>query len=72
MTGRVSSACNFGNCCIVERAPGGVYMSRKVTGDGANTVRLFYTCAEFKAFVLGVKAGEFDDLTEEPAPKESP
>jgi hypothetical protein len=46
-------------------------MSRQVTGDAAPTARLRFTYAEFKAFVLGVKAGEFDDLTEEPTPQES-
>jgi hypothetical protein len=62
----ISSFCNWGECCSVTRAPGGVYVSRQVTGDGANTVRLRFTYAEFRAFVQGVKAGEFDEFTEEP------
>lgn len=62
MTGRISSYCTYGNCCAVAPAPGGIYMFRKVTGDAAPTSRLLLTTAEFRAFVLGVKAGEFDDF----------
>jgi hypothetical protein len=46
-------------------------MSRRVTGDGAPTAKLLFTTAEFRAFVLGVKAGEFDDLADSEALRRS-
>lgn len=59
----ISSFCSWGNCVQVDLAPdGGVYVRRRVTGDGAMAGQLPFTRAEFRAFVLGVKAGEFDDL----------
>jgi hypothetical protein len=63
----ISSFCGDYTCVQVDPAPGGgVYVQRRVVGDGAGTVRLPYTADEWRAFVLGVKAGEFDDLVAEP------
>lgn len=52
---------NGGEC--VELAPlpdGGVAMRNSTLGDAGPVVT--YTKAELTAFLLGVKAGEFDDL----------
>jgi hypothetical protein len=57
----ISSFCNWGECVQVDPAPGGgVYVSRRHTGDGAGTVRLRFSAAEWDAFLTGAKAGEFD------------
>jgi hypothetical protein len=56
----ISSFCNWGECVQVDPAPGGgVYVSRRHTGDGAGTVRLRFSAAEWDAFLRGVAAGEF-------------
>jgi hypothetical protein len=56
----ISSFCSWAECVQVDPAPGGgVYVSRRHTGDGAGTVRLRFTAAEWTAFTAGVAAGEF-------------
>lgn len=65
LTWRKSSFSNGeggGNDCV-ELAPlpeGGVAMRNSTLGDPGPVVT--YTKAELRAFLLGVKAGEFDDL----------
>ena len=58
---RKSSASNpYGSCVEVAKLPGGevaVRNSRDPYGPA-----LVYTPAEVKAFLIGVKNGEFDDL----------
>jgi hypothetical protein len=52
---------NGGEC--VELAPlpdGGIAVRNSTLGDASPVVT--YTKAELNAFLLGVKAGEFDDL----------
>ncbi|GAA2688124.1 MULTISPECIES: DUF397 domain-containing protein [Actinosynnema] len=50
-----------GSCVEVAPLPdGGVAMRNSTLGDASPVVH--YTQAELKAFILGVKAGEFDDL----------
>lgn len=60
---RKSSASNpSGNCVELAELAGGeiaVRNSRHPTGP-----TLIYTRAEISAFILGVRGGEFDDLTE--------
>jgi hypothetical protein len=57
---RKASASGEGNCLEVAELPGGRIAVRD-NGDPTRTI----TCTrdELKAFILGVKAGEFDDLT---------
>lgn len=65
LTWRKSSFSNGeggGNDCV-ELAPladGGVAMRNSTLGDAGPVVT--YTKSELRAFLLGVKAGEFDDL----------
>ncbi|ROP37276.1 DUF397 domain-containing protein [Saccharothrix texasensis] len=65
LTWRKSSFSNGtgnGGACV-ELAPlsdGGVAMRNSTLGEASPVVH--YTQAELRAFVLGVKAGEFDDL----------
>ncbi len=50
-----------GECVEVAELPsGGVAVRNSTLGDASPVVH--YTRAELRAFVLGVKAGEFDDL----------
>lgn len=56
---RTSSFCNLGNCVEVGRAPDGTVLVRD-TKDAGRRVALSFTPDEWRAFVLGVKAGEFD------------
>jgi hypothetical protein len=51
-----------GNECVELAAlpDGGVAIRNSTLGDASPVVT--YTKAELKAFLLGVKAGEFDDL----------
>ena len=53
----VSSFCAHGGCVAVERTGLGVYVLSTV--DPAGT-RVWFTHAEWSAFIAGVKAGEFD------------
>lgn len=56
----ISSFCHATGCVQVDPAPdGGVYVRRRGTGDGAGTVQLRFSAAEWEAFVAGVVAGEF-------------
>jgi hypothetical protein len=51
---------NRPRCVTVARKPEGVAVrDSKNTGSGRNQT-LFFTNAEWRAFVSGVKAGEFD------------
>jgi hypothetical protein len=50
-----------GECVELAALPeGGVAMRNSTLGDASPVVT--YTQAELRAFLLGVKAGEFDDL----------
>ncbi len=52
---------NGGECVELAELPdGGVAMRNSTLGEAGPVVH--YTTAELRAFVLGVKAGEFDDL----------
>ncbi len=52
---------NGGECVEIAELPeGGVAVRNSTLGDASPVVH--YTRAELRAFVLGVKAGEFDDL----------
>lgn len=55
---KISSFCNFGNCVEVGRADDGAVLVRD-TKDRA-LQELAFTADEWRAFVAGVKAGEFD------------
>ena len=61
---RVSSFCDRGDCVEVEFAPDGsvVVRSTGAPGEGASTPGLEFTRQEWTAFLLGVKAGEFDPV----------
>ncbi len=56
---KTSSFCNLGDCVEVGRAPDGSMIVRD-TKDASRTQSLMFTHDEWTAFVLGVKAGEFD------------
>jgi hypothetical protein len=56
----ISSYCGDNTCVQVDPAPsGGVYVSRRHTGDGVGVIRLRFSPAEWDAFLAGVVAGEF-------------
>ena len=55
---RRSSFCSAGNC--VEVAPAGAGVAVRDTKSSSGL--LFYTRDEWRAFIDGAKAGEFDDL----------
>lgn len=56
MSPKISSFCNRGDCVQVEVVPGGWV---RVT-DTRQRAGVDFTTAEWEAFLLGVKAGEFD------------
>ena len=56
---RRASRCNGGNCVEVAFVGGGVAVRDSKLKDGPH---LEYTRDEWRAFLDGVKAGEFDDL----------
>ena len=51
-----SYSTNNGNCVEVAQLPGGVVMRDSKDPDGA---ALTFTRAEWDAFLLGIRAGEF-------------
>jgi hypothetical protein len=59
---RKSSYSDNGHCVEVADLPDGGRLVRDTKLDEASPV-LRYTAAEWRAFIAGVKAGEFDDLT---------
>jgi uncharacterized protein DUF397 len=59
---RTSSFTDNGTCVEVADLPDGGRLVRDTKLGDASPV-LQYTAAEWRAFVAGVKAGEFDDLT---------
>jgi predicted secreted Zn-dependent protease len=59
---RTSSYSNNGTCVEVADLPDGGRLVRDTKLGVASPV-LRYTAAEWRAFIAGVKAGEFDDLT---------
>jgi hypothetical protein len=56
---KISSFCNWGNCVEVGQAPDGFVLVRD-TKDPQRLTSLSFSAAEWSAFVLGAKAGEFD------------
>jgi len=56
---RITSFSSNGNC--VEVAPVDGMVAMRNSQDRSGTV-LLYTASEWRAFLLGAKAGEFDDL----------
>lgn len=56
---RTSSFCNLGDCVEVGRAADGAVVVRD-TKDLLRTTSLEFTPQEWRDFVAGVKAGEFD------------
>jgi hypothetical protein len=58
---RTSSFCSLGDCVEVGQRPGGPVVVRD-TKDAERGVSLEFTTEEWAAFVLGVKAGEFDPV----------
>jgi Domain of unknown function (DUF397) len=56
---RISSFCSLGDCVEVGQLPGGSVTVRD-TKDPERRDSLTFTRDEWDAFVLGVKAGEFD------------
>lgn len=56
---RISSFSNNGTCVEVGDMPDGRRLVRD-TKDGEDGPVLSYTAAEWRAFIAGVKAGEFD------------
>lgn len=56
---RVSRTCDGGACVMVARHGDSVVFSNARQPDGPVYV---YTVDEWKEFILGVKAGDFDDL----------
>ncbi len=56
---RISSFCSLGDCVEVGQLPGGSVTVRD-TKDPERRAALTFTRDEWDAFVLGVKAGEFD------------
>ena len=59
VTYKVSSFCNFGECVEVGQLQGGSVAVRD-TKDPERATALTFTRDEWDAFVMGVKAGEFD------------
>jgi Domain of unknown function (DUF397) len=59
---RTSSFTDNGTCVEVADLPDGGRLVRDTKLGEASPV-LQYTAAEWRAFIAGVKAGEFDDLT---------
>ncbi len=59
---RTSSYSNNGTCVEVASLPDGGRLVRDTKLGEASPV-LRYTSAEWRAFIAGVKAGEFDDPT---------
>jgi hypothetical protein len=59
---RTSSYSNNGTCVEVADLPDGGRLVRDTKLGEASPV-LRYTAAEWRAFIAGVKAGKFDDLT---------
>jgi hypothetical protein len=57
---RRSSACVGGECVEVAALPDGIAI-RQMVGEWSG--QLLFTMDEWTAFVGGVKAGEFDDLS---------
>lgn len=55
---RISSACSSGGCVAVQVTEGTVRVKDTKTGD-AQTL-LTFDAEEWRAFVAGVKKGEFD------------
>lgn len=60
MNWRRSSTCDTGACILVALEPDAVYLKDSKTG-----VILHLTKAEFRAFIVGAKAGEFDEESHE-------
>ncbi len=56
---RTSSFCSWGDCVEVGTGPDGSVVVRD-TKDADRGTALAFTRDEWAAFVLGVKAGEFD------------
>lgn len=56
---RISSFCSLGDCVEIGQVPGGSVTVRD-TKDPDRRTALVFTREEWAAFVLGVKAGEFD------------
>lgn len=56
---QISSFCNLGDCVEVGYSTDGSVVVRD-TKDSARSAALTFTSDEWTAFVLGVKAGEFD------------
>jgi hypothetical protein len=56
---RKASSCASGECVEVAKQDGAILM-RDSKDPSAGT--LTYTVDEFRAFVQGIRAGEFDDL----------
>jgi hypothetical protein len=59
----ISSFCHDGGCVDVELAPDGSARVRDTKQPDGR--RLHFSAQEWGAFLLGVKAGEFDQPTEE-------
>jgi hypothetical protein len=55
---KVSSFCSLGNCVEVGVAPDGGIAVRD--GKSPETLPLLFTTQEWRDFVAGVRAGEFD------------
>ena len=60
---RRSSFCAAGDCVELRFWNGRVWLRRLKAGRTSTAAAMSVTPAEFAAFVQGVKAGEFDDLT---------
>jgi hypothetical protein len=58
---RISSFCSHGDCVEVGQLPEGSVTVRD-TKDPDRRTELVFTRDEWAAFVLGVKAGEFDTV----------
>ena len=56
---RTSKACDAGACVGVGRARGRVYVGNTSDPEG---FAASFTRHEWRAFIIGVKAGEFDDF----------
>lgn len=59
---RKSSFSNAGECVELAQLPGGGIAVRNSNAPDAGVV--FFTPGEMHAFLLGAKAGEFDDFAE--------
>jgi hypothetical protein len=53
----ISSFSGGGDCVAVAKSPSGDYMIRHSRGDVSP---IYFTHAEWRAFIAGVKVGEFD------------